>query len=530
MENKLNTVDEGTSGIEETNGDDKPFYVRDDEKSALRFQVLGIPTIIYSIVYGICLYKNLTGIMTPVFTIATVVYLWLVLPGLSADMASGKEKRKKLIPYFAGIVLLGISVFMTSDMFIIFWNYVGIIFLTMTALIRFFYDEADWGVWKYMLAMLEIAFAPLFHSHMFFSDRKSCKVTGNTKIKINKNVKYVIIGIIAAIPFLIVVTFLLASADVIFFSVVNGVFDTFFNSFHISWDAVGFIILILCVLLIVYGLIAMLSVHGAAEYELTDKKCNPITGITFCGALTAVYLLYSCIQILSLFMGERMMLEWHSYSSYAREGFYQLLYVAALNLFIVLVCNSLFTKHRVLKIVLTIMCGCTYIMIASSAIRLLMYVKKYNLTYLRLLALFALLLIAALMAGIIASIYKYDFRLVRYFIAVTSVLYIALSFAHPDYIIAKYDISHINTVQSNDFDLKYLVSNMSCDAAPAMYAFAEEIEGHGYDGNASENTKNDMYLQSYFHDVSYEYDKYDGIREFNFSRYRAYLYAERYRD
>lgn len=275
MENKLNTVDEGTSGIEETNGDDKPFYVRDDEKSALRFQVLGIPTIIYSIVYGICLYKNLTGIMTPVFTIATVVYLWLVLPGLSADMASGKEKRKKLIPYFAGIVLLGISVFMTSDMFIIFWNYVGIIFLTMTALIRFFYDEADWGVWKYMLAMLEIAFAPLFHSHMFFSDRKSCKVTGNTKIKINKNVKYVIIGIIAAIPFLIVVTFLLASADVIFFSVVNGVFDTFFNSFHISWDAVGFIILILCVLLIVYGLIAMLSVHGAAEYELTDKNAIP---------------------------------------------------------------------------------------------------------------------------------------------------------------------------------------------------------------------------------------------------------------
>lgn len=530
MENKLNTVDEGTSGIEETNGDDKPFYERENEKSALRFQVLGIPTIIYSIVYGICLYKNLTGIMTPVFTIATVVYLWLVLPGLSADMTSGKEKRKKLIPYFAGIVLLGISVFMTSDMFIIFWNYVGIILLTMTALIRFFYDEADWGVWKYMLAMLEIAFAPLFHSHMFFSDRKSCKVTGNTKIKINKNVKYVIIGIIAAIPFLIVVTFLLASADVIFFSVVNGVFDTFFNSFHISWDAVGFIILILCVLLIVYGLIAMLSVHGAAEYELTDKKCNPVTGITFCGALTAVYLLYSCIQILSLFMGERMMPEWHSYSSYAREGFYQLLYVAALNLFIVLVCNSLFTKHRVLKIVLTIMCGCTYIMIASSAIRLLMYVKKYNLTYLRLLALFALLLIAALMAGIIASIYKYDFRLVRYFIAVTSVLYIALSFAHPDYIIAKYDISHINTVQPNDFDLKYLVSNMSCDAAPAMYAFAEEIEGHGYDGNASENTKNDMYLRSYFHDVSYEYDKYDGIREFNFSRYRAYLYAERYRD
>lgn len=572
MENKLNTdVEEtndieGTNSIEETNGvegtnsleadaekisektvgyeDDKPFYERDDEiymsfderddeKAALRFKVLGIPTIIYSIVYGICLYKNLTGIMTPVFTIATVVYLWFVLPGLSADMALGKEKRKRLIPYFTGIILLGISVFMTSDMFIIFWNYVGIILLTMTALIRFFCDEAGWGVVKYILAMLEVALVPLFHFHMFFSDRKSCKTPGKNKIKINKNVKYVIIGIIVAIPFLIVVTFLLACADVIFYIVVDGVFDRLFHSFHISWDAVGFIILILCVLLLVYGLMCRLSACGAAEYELPDKKCNPITGITFCGALTAVYLLFSCIQILSLFMGERMLPAYHSYSSYAREGFYELLYVAALNFFIVLVCNSIFTKHRVLKIVLTIMCGCTYIMIASSAIKLLMYIKKYNLTYLRVLALFALLLIAALMAGVIANIHKHDFKLMRYFIAVTSVLYIALSFAHPDYIIAKYNISKmdLNAVQACDFDLKYLVSNMSCDAAPTIYAFAEEAEKSGtFKGEVSENTKYDMYFQLYFHDIAYEYDKHDGIREFNLSWYRAYLCAKRYRN
>lgn len=549
MENKLNAVDEATNSVEGTNSieadaekisektvgydEDKPLYEIDDEKAALRFKVLGIPTIIYSIIYGICLYKNLTGIMTPVFTIATVVYLWLVLPGLSGDMTLGKEKRKRLIPYFMGIILLGISVFMTSDMFIIFWNYAGIVLLTMTALIRFFCDEACWGVWKYMLAMLEVALAPLFHSHMFFSDRKSCKTLGKNKIKINKNVKYAIIGIIAAIPFLIVVTILLASADIVFFYLVDGFFDSLFNSFHISWDAIGFIVLILCVLLIVYGLIAMLSVHGAAGYELTDKKCNPVTGIAFCSALTVVYLLFSCIQILSLFMGERMLPEGHSYSSYAREGFFQLLFVAAFNLFIVLVCNSLFTKHKVLKIVLTIMCGCTYIMITSSAIRMLMYIKTYNLTYLRVLVLFALLLIGALLAGVIASIYKHDFKLMRYFIAVTSVLYIALSFAHPDYIIAKYNLSQmdVNAVQSYDFDLKYLVNNMSCDAAPAIYAFAEEVGSRGtYKEKASEDMNYDMFLRSYFHDVSYEYDRYDGVREFNLSRYRAYLHAKRYKD
>ena len=88
----------------------------------------------------------------------------------------------------------------------------------------------------------------------------------------------------------------------------------------------------------------------------------------------------------------------------------------------------------------------------------------------------------------------------------------------------------INTVLDYHFDLKYLANNMSCDAAPALYAFAEEVGYGTYDNDSSEDTKYAMYLRSYFHDVSYEYDKHDEIREFNLSWYRAHLYAERYLD
>ncbi|MDE5872794.1 MAG: DUF4173 domain-containing protein, partial [Lachnospiraceae bacterium] len=333
MENKTNTAVEDTNIIKPdtekisentvSNDADKAFYEMDDEKSALRFKVLGLPTIIYSIVYGICLYKNLTGIMTPVFTIATVAYLWFVLPGLSGDMILGKEKLKKLIPYFTGIILLGISVFMTADIFLIVCNYGGIMLLVMTALIRFFCDEADWGVGKYVLAMIVTALMPLFNFHMFYSDRRSYRVLGNSKIKIHKNVKYVIIGIIFAIPFLVMVTVILETADAFFFLVIDSVVGKLSDSFHISWDIIGLIIFILCVLLIVYGLMCSLSVHGAVKYDLPDKKCNPVTGITFCSVLNAVYLLFSGIQILRLFRIEKVYPEW--YGSYARDGFYQLL-------------------------------------------------------------------------------------------------------------------------------------------------------------------------------------------------------------
>ena len=108
-------------------------------------------------------------------------------------------------------------------------------------------------------------------------------------------------------------------------------------------------------------------------------------GITFCGLLTALYAVFAIIQILSPFLGKQMLPAGYSYSEYARQGFFQLLFVAAVNLVIVLVCNRAFAESRVLRTILTIMCGCTYVMIGSSAVRMLMYIRAYHLTYLRVL-------------------------------------------------------------------------------------------------------------------------------------------------
>lgn len=500
---------------------DNPYAFEPDKSSADRFKAIGLATVIYAFVYSICLYKNLMGIMTPVFTIATVIYLWIALPALADDWEDGRKRLKQLIPYFVGIVLLGISVFMTADICIVTFNYMGIFLLAMTALIRFFCNESEWGVGKYISALLEICISTIFFADKFFKDQKSNKMLGKSRIKINKNVKYVITGIIFAIPFLVIVIALLSSADVIFENVIDNVFGTFTNSLEISWDMVGFLLLTFFVMIIVYGLMYKLSVHGIADYEKSDKKYEPVVGITFCASLTAVYLLFSGIQILSLFIGSSMLPEGYSYSSYARQGFFQLLFVAALNLLIVLVCNSIFENNKALRIILTVMCICTYIMIASSLVRMLMYIDTYDLTYLRLLVLFALLLIAVLLAGMIVRIYKTDFKLMRYFIAVTSVLYITFSFAHPDYIIAKYNLSNIDTVQLNNYDLKYLVNEMSGDAAPAFYEFASELEG-------DENAVTADYLRVYFSNVNNEYEK--GVRQFNFSRYRAHLLEERFKN
>ena len=105
-----------------------------------------------------------------------------------------------------------------------------------------------------------------------------------------------------------------------------------------------------------------------------------------------------------------------TYSSYARQGFFQLLFVAVMNLVMVLMNLKFFKRSRFLNGVLTVICGCTYVMIASAAYRMALYVGEYHLTYLRVLVLWFLLLLACMMAGVVILIYRNRFPLFGWYL------------------------------------------------------------------------------------------------------------------
>jgi len=112
-----------------------------------------------------------------------------------------------------------------------------------------------------------------------------------------------------------------------------------------------------------------------------------------------LYLLFSAIQIVYLFIGNMQLPAGVTYAEYARRGFFQLLFVCVLNLAAVLSIQSYFKENRVLKALLLAISGCTLIMTASSACRMLLYIRAYQLTFLRVSVLVALAVIALLMAG-----------------------------------------------------------------------------------------------------------------------------------
>ena len=175
-----------------------------------------------------------------------------------------------------------------------------------------------------------------------------------------------------------------------------------------------------------------------------------------------------------------------TYSSYARQGFFQLLFVAVMNLVMVLMNLKFFKRSRFLNGVLTVICGCTYVMIASAAYRMALYVGEYHLTYLRVLVLWFLLLLACMMAGVVIMIFRNQFPLFGWCLVMVSVFFVGFSYMRPDRVIADYNAAHVG--EWSDSDFTYMTQALSADAVPTVLEALEDnaVLGRFYSGGRTE--------------------------------------------
>ncbi|MCM1187439.1 MAG: DUF4173 domain-containing protein [Lachnoclostridium sp.] len=443
------------------------------------FPFFGGVTLVYAIFYAFCMFRNGSGVTFPFFMAGSLLYLCFSLSKLEISLKKGSWF------YMISVMLLAVSTFCTDDGRIIFFNKLGIFLLMISLMLQQFFDTSQWKFGKYMGAILELIFAGMGELGRPFSDA-SVYMAQKEKKKDSK-FWYMVLGVIIALPLLLVVWLLLNSADAVFRDMSSRLFG------HINLQTIFSIAFRICFLyLATYLLTAYLCKHEIKE-EVKDKRNGePVLAITVTGMLSALYLVFSVIQIAGLFLGKMQLPEGYTYASYAREGFFQLLAVSILNLIIVLVAMSFFKESRLLKAVLTVMSFCTFIMIASSALRMIIYIKYYYMTFLRILVLWGLGLLFFLFLGVVANIFAEKFPLFCYSMVVVTVLYLALSFSHPDYIIAKINVANAPKGEStkitrteDDFfqsstlyhDYTYL-SRLNADAAPVLIPYLREL---GYD-------------------------------------------------
>lgn len=502
-----------------------------EKRPQVSWSVFGAASAIYALFYTFCLYKNASGITYPFFVAGTLFYLFFCMKryrvpsgsrsgiedvqtvGAQRGTPKREGKERMVIGFYAvSLVLLGISVCLTDDYKLLCMTKAGIFLLAVTLALRCVYHAQGWTFVEYLKAIGRSIAETLQCIDTPFTDAVLLLKEKNKTAK-NKNLKYILLGIVIAVPMLIVILALLLSADAVFYEMFRKILG------DLSLDSV----LLICLMAAMAYVFSYSFVRGlfsrptSGQWE-KEKKGEPVAAITFTFLIAAVYLVFCVIQVVYLFAGKLQLPDGLTWAAYARQGFFQLLFVCLINLAIVLFCLAFFKDSKVLKVILTAICLMTYILIASSAYRMILYIQNYYLTFLRMFVLWSLAVIAVVLAGVIISVYRAKFPLFVFCSAAVTIFYIGLAFAKPDYWIARYDLAHAEeihtlgeaTLRRDGYDdFWYLAYNMSADAAPVLLQEeAREIWG---EERAFESYSDRMWKRT----------ENINLRNFNFSRQKA---------
>lgn len=459
----------------------------------------------FSVFYVFCLYENSMGILYPVF-LAGMLFLYQILME-----CSGQRIKRNSRFYMAGLLLFGISICLTDNPVILLINKLGIWLLSGVLLLHNADEDRSWSVFRYVTELLGLFGKTIGNLFSVFSEiresqKKKQKSDGEKK---NGKMIYVLLGVLAGVTLLCLILPLLISADAVFGRFTGKMLDqvaVLLGRLILPTRLMGILLMFVWGMMFFSGIYyALKNRKQRAEQNLHTQE--PVLAITALAVVGVVYLLFCGIQISYLFLGGFTLPEEYSYAGFARQGFFQLLFVSGLNLGLVVVTLEFFREHKVLKVMLTIISACTYIMIFSSACRMLLYIRAYQLTRLRVLVLAALLILAVLFAGVIGSIYRRDFPLFRYGVAVITVGCLLLSFSRMDAWIASYNLANGES--------GYLCE-LSSDASGVMWKAVRE------------ETENPENIRAYFSIRQSSLEKQMGIRKFNVSQFLCRIRCEKY--
>lgn len=449
------------------------------KKKEKRFHMLGIGSFLYALFYTFCLYRNASGITYPFFAGGTLLFFGYFIRKSENSSADGKREKTKAhiskIFLMVSIVAAGGLNCTTDSNVLIVFNKLLMIVLFGVLLLQCWHDLTGWSVTAYVKGGMTMLFggvvnaiAPVYDLAACWKLRHSNSANGEKNVNRGRLFKSVGIGLLIAFPMAMFIAILLASADAVFGGLMYDIL-TFSIDIDAFEDVIGITVLVMAVFAMCYGIFAynvepqnIKTIDNMARTGKTDW--DSCIAVTVNGVMCVMYVIFSGIQIVSLFLGK--LPEGYTYSSYARHGFFELVFVCLFNIILVLCTLAYFGSSRILQTLLTIICGCTYIMTASSAYRMILYISSYHLTFLRLLVLWGLAMIAVVMTGVLVYTYNQKFSLFRFVLMTLTVGWLCFSAAHPDFWIASYNI--MASGDGQDYDSYYLRRELSLDAVPAL--------------------------------------------------------------
>ncbi|MCL2152165.1 MAG: DUF4173 domain-containing protein [Oscillospiraceae bacterium] len=298
----------------------------------------------------------------------------------------------------------------------------------------------------------------------------------------------IVIGVVIAVILAALLTPLLRSADSGGFGKILDFFAEMFTiKFETLFKIIVYIVFAVPVAAYLYGLVS-----GAAHRKGTDiikpdsvKKTvaelrffQPTTLFIALGAVCALYIVFIISQLpyfFSAFTGQRPA-GWLIYSTYARQGFFELCGIAAINLIIISVSNLTCKKHRkdsrLLKAFNIVLAIITLVLITTAFSKMALYIGAYGLTMPRLLPCVFMAFIATVFIALLA-LQKWDFSIVRVALVIGSVMLCALFISNPDALVVRYNTGRYLSGSLQEYDPDILYRAGSAGVLPAIEVYSK---------------------------------------------------------
>ncbi|MBH5319940.1 DUF4173 domain-containing protein [Paenibacillus sp. GSMTC-2017] len=434
------------------------------------------------------------GVSMPLFALGFYALFFYSIKGRIGgfDKWKGQSRMGWLLLIPIALLTLTYAIYANEVFRALNWIALPILIVAQTMLLTRSGSQSWHRVMFYSELLKQWLITPLNHLGVPIGMTAEWMRSGEDVVKPKSNVKKIGFGLILATPLLIVVIALLASAD--------GIFQSWINSIPngLDGDAIGTAIMRIivgaCIALYtfcyIWGLLFRKTKPvdmGNVQVQLPGQsndvkntepsKLDPITAITVLICVNLVYVVFAVIQFSYLFgAAEGLIPAGTAYAEYARRGFAELVLIALINIGILLgglhfISTSSVWLGRIRKLLLSLLMGCTIVMLISAYSRLSLYEEAYGYTSLRLLVHGFMIFLGVLMVVSLIRIWYGRFSLAKVYIVLAIVSYVIMNYANLDSRIATNNIDRYERTAVIDID--YLWS-LSADAGPELIKFYKD--------------------------------------------------------
>lgn len=252
---------------------------------------------------------------------------------------------------------------------------------------------------NYKIALVNIPLMFKIFPRYLFRNLKFLKIK-TSREKTNK-ILNAVFGIIVGIVFSIVILLLLMSADDYFNKFVSKTFISINFDFSKIMQFLIFFIIIFSI-----GVNLIRNRYIVMKENKTRKIDHTII-ISMLSVINLVFVLFLISEVSKLCGNFLQIPKGYIYSSYAREGFFQLLFVTIINFSIILYLiykTNVIKENKVIRNLVLILIAFSVLLIFNSYYRMFLYIGKFGFTNLRLQVILFLLMELILFGVIIKKI------------------------------------------------------------------------------------------------------------------------------